>query len=39
MFKLSTNPSNIDIFTQNKFYYEAAIISDYKAKLVYKSRD
>ena len=37
---LSTNSSNIDIFSQNKLEYKAALKnSGYKAKLVLKSRD
>ena len=40
MLQLSTNSSNIDIFTQNKYKYEAALKNTgYKAKLVYKCRD
>ena len=40
MFKLSTNSSNIDIFTQNKHDYEMSLKnSTYKAKLVYKTTD
>ena len=40
MFRLSTNSSNINIFTQNKYDYEMALkIVVYKAKLVYKSRE
>ena len=40
MVRLSTNSSNIDIFSQNKHKYEMALKNrGYKAKLVYKSRD
>ena len=40
MIRLSTNSSNVDIFTQNKQDYEIALKnSGYKEKLMYKSRE
>ena len=40
MFRLSTNSSDINIFTQSKHDYELSLKnSGYKIKLVYKNTD
>ena len=40
MIRLSTNSSDVEIFIQNKQYYEIALKnSGFKEKLIYKSRE